>query len=55
MRTIDFPTITGWLAVSIRWMFLMVLTISLSFWGKILALPNILLIGLVCWNIALPC
>jgi signal transduction histidine kinase len=53
MRTLDSPYITDYFAVSIRWLFLLGMTISLSLRGRILDLPNILLIGLVCWNIAL--
>jgi len=40
-------------AVSIRWLFLLGLVISLSLGGNLLALPNILLIGLAFWNIVL--
>ena len=46
MRTTDTPYITDWFAVSIRWLFLLGLVISLSLGGNLLALPNILLIGL---------
>jgi signal transduction histidine kinase len=53
MRTTDSPYITDWFAVSIRWLFLLGLTISLSVGGNLLVLPNILLIGLACWNIVL--
>ena len=53
MHTSDTPFITDWFAVSIRWLFLLGITIALSLGGIMLALPNILLICLVCWNIAL--
>ena len=53
MRTTDTPYITDWFAVSIRWLFLLGLVISLSLGGNLLALPNILLIGLAFWNIVL--
>ncbi len=53
MRTTDSPYITDWFAISVRWLFLLGLTISLSLGGKLFDLPNILLIGLVCWNIGL--
>jgi signal transduction histidine kinase len=53
MRTSDSPYITDWFAVSIRWLFLLGSTISLSLGGRLIDLPNILLIGLAFWNIAL--
>ncbi|MGD0876984.1 MAG: histidine kinase [Anaerolineales bacterium] len=53
MRTTDTPYITDWFAVSIRWLFLVGLVISLSLGGNFLVLPNILLVGLACWNIFL--
>jgi signal transduction histidine kinase len=53
MRTSDSPFITDWFAVSLRWVFLLGLVISLSLGGNLLALPNILLLGLACWNIVL--
>jgi len=53
MRTTDTPYITDWFAVTIRWLFLLGLVVSLSLGGNILALPNILLLGLACWNIVL--
>jgi signal transduction histidine kinase len=53
MRTTDSPYITDWFAVSVRWLFLLGMTISLSLGGRMLDLPNILLIGLVGWNIGL--
>jgi signal transduction histidine kinase len=53
MRKTDSPYITDWFAVSIRWLFLLGISISLSLGGKLLELPNILLIGLVFWNIGM--
>ena len=53
MRITDSPYITDWFAVSIRWLFLLGASISLSLGGKLLDLPNILLVGLVFWNIGL--
>jgi signal transduction histidine kinase len=53
MRTSDSPFITDWFAVSIRWLFLLGVTISLSLWGNVLALPNVLLLALVGWNVFL--
>ena len=53
MRTTDTPYITDWFAVSIRWLFLVGLVISLALGGNFLVLPNILLVCLACWNIFL--
>ena len=53
MRTTDSPYITDWFAVSVRWLFLLGVTISLSLGGKLLDWPNILLIGMAFWNIGL--
>ena len=53
MRTSDSPYITDWFAVSVRWLFLLGVTISLSLGGKLLDWPNILLIGMAFWNIGL--
>lgn len=44
---------TDWFAVSIRWLFLLGLVTSLSLGRQLLGLVNLLLIGLVCWNIGL--
>ena len=53
MRKTDSPYVTDWFAVSIRWLFLLGLVTSLSLGGQLHAPVNILLIGLVCWNIGL--
>jgi signal transduction histidine kinase len=53
MSTSETSYVTDWLAISIRWLYLLGISISLSLGGQILALPNILLIGLLCWNICL--
>jgi signal transduction histidine kinase len=53
MRTNDSPFITDWFAVSVRWLFLLGMITSLSLSGRLLASPNILLIGLACWNVVL--
>ncbi|HEX7620909.1 MAG TPA: histidine kinase [Anaerolineales bacterium] len=53
MRASDSPYIADWFIVSLRWLVLLGLTISLSFGGQLLVLPNALLIGLVGWNIVL--
>ena len=51
MRTFDAPYITDWFAVSIRWLFLLGLVVSLSLWGNLLSWPNLLLVILAGWNI----
>ena len=51
MRTFDAPYITDWFAVSIRWLFLLGLVVSLSLWGNLLSWPNMLLVILAGWNI----
>ena len=53
MRSSDTPFVIDWFAVSLRWMFLLGMVVSLSLGGNFIALPNLLLIGLVGWNIAL--
>lgn len=53
MRTTDSLYVTDWFTVSIRWLFLLGLVISLSLGGNLLVLPNILLVGMACWNIVL--
>jgi len=53
MRASDSPFIPDWIIVSLRWLVLLGLTISLSVGGQLLVLPNILLIGLAGWNISL--
>jgi hypothetical protein len=53
MPASDSPFIADWFIVSLRWLVLLGLTISLSLGGQILVLPNVLLIGLASWNIVL--
>jgi signal transduction histidine kinase len=53
MYTSDSPFIADWFIVSLRWLVLLGLITSLSLGGQFLVLPNILLIGLAGWNIAL--
>ena len=53
MRSSDSPFAIDWFAVSLRWLFLLGMVISLSLGGNLLAMANILLILLVCWNITL--
>ena len=49
----DSPFVADWYIVSLRWLVLLGLVISLSLGGQILVPPNLLLIGLAGWNIAL--
>jgi len=53
MRASDSPFVADWFIVSLRWLVLLGLTISLSLGDQLLVLPNLLLIGLAGWNIAL--
>lgn len=53
MRKTDSPYITDWFAVSIRWLFLLGISITLSLGGRLLELPNLLLVGLAFWNIGM--
>ena len=53
MRTNESPYILDWVAITIRWLFLLGVTITLTLGRRLLDLPNILLVGLVCWNIGL--
>jgi len=53
MRSSDSPFVTDWFSVSLRWFFLLGVVFSLSLGGKLLISTNVLLLGLVGWNIAL--
>jgi signal transduction histidine kinase len=53
MRSSDSPFETDWFAVSLRWLVLLGVVISLSLGNKLLATANLLLIGLTGWNIIL--
>ena len=53
MRSSDSPYITDWFLVSLRWLFLLGVILSLALGGQLLILPNLLLIGWACWNIAM--
>jgi signal transduction histidine kinase len=53
MRASDSPFVADWFIVSLRWFVLLGLITSLSLGRQLLVLPNILLIGLAGWNIAL--
>jgi signal transduction histidine kinase len=53
MRTSESPFMADWYIVSLRWLILVGLITSLALGGQIYFLPNVLLIGLVGWNIVL--
>ena len=53
MRASDSPFVADWFIVSLRWLVLLGLILSLSLGGQLLVLPNALLVGLVAWNITL--
>lgn len=53
MHTSDSPFTADWFVVSLRWLTLLGLTISLSISARLLAPANLLLVGLAVWNIAL--
>jgi signal transduction histidine kinase len=53
MRTSDSPFVADWFIVSLRWLVLLGLIISLSLGGQLLVLPNAVLLGLAGWNIVL--
>jgi signal transduction histidine kinase len=53
MRTSDSPFVADWFIVSLRWLVLLGLIVSLSLGGQLFILPNVILVGLAGWNIAL--
>jgi signal transduction histidine kinase len=53
MRSSDSPFVTDWFSVSLRWLVLLGVVISLSLGNKLLAMANLLLIGLTGWNVVL--
>jgi len=50
MRTSDTPYVADWFVVSLRWLALMGLTVSLALGNELLARHNLLLLGLTIWN-----
>jgi signal transduction histidine kinase len=50
MHTSDSPFVADWFVVSLRWLILLGLTISLALGNQLLALPNLLLLLLTLWN-----
>jgi signal transduction histidine kinase len=53
VHTSDSPFTADWFVVSLRWLTLLGLTISLSISGRLVAPANLLLVGLAVWNIGL--
>ena len=53
MPSSDSPFVADWFVISLRWLALLGLVISLSLGNSLIAVPNLLLAGLVAWNIAL--
>jgi signal transduction histidine kinase len=53
MRASDSPFVGDWYVISLRWLVLLGLVISIALGGQILVLPNILLVVLAAWNIVL--
>ena len=53
MPSTDSPLAADWFVVSLRWLALLGLAISLSLGNTLLAVPNLLLVGLAIWNIVM--
>ena len=53
MRTSDPSSLADWFVVSVRWLTLLGLTVSLSLHGRLVSLPGLLLFALAVWNIAM--
>jgi signal transduction histidine kinase len=53
MRVSDSPYIADWFSVSLRWLVILGLTISITLAGQLLSLPSTLLIVLAIWNLVL--
>ncbi len=52
-RSSDSPYVPDWLIISLRWLALLGVVVSLALGEHLSALPNILLVGMVVWNIVL--
>jgi hypothetical protein len=46
-------SLTDWFVVSVRWLTVLGLTVSLSLHGRLVSLPGMLLFALAVWNIAM--
>ncbi|MDI6770543.1 MAG: GAF domain-containing sensor histidine kinase [Anaerolineales bacterium] len=53
MRNSPSPSLTDWLVISLRWLTILGLTVSLSLHGSLGNAPILLLLGLAAWNIGL--
>jgi len=53
MRRYESPYVADWLAASMRWLVMMVLTLSLALRGQLSNLPFVVLAVMVVWNIAM--
>ena len=53
MRTSDPSSLADWFVVSVRWLTILGLTVSLSLHGSLGNAPILLLLGLAVWNIAM--
>ncbi|MFC2028759.1 histidine kinase [Chloroflexota bacterium] len=53
MRTYETPYISDWFVISLRWLTIVGLSISLGVGNQLLNLNNLLLGGLIAWNLAL--
>jgi signal transduction histidine kinase len=53
MRTFDSPYIADWFAISLRWLAILGLTVSLAMGDQLLLPRNLFLVGLTAWNLTL--
>jgi len=53
MRTFESPYISDWFAITLRWLSLIGLTITLTMADQLMFPRNLLLVGLVAWNLIL--
>ena len=53
MRRYETPYVTDWYAASLRWLMLVVLTLSLSLRGQLGHPPFLVLVLMFLWNIAM--
>lgn len=53
MRTYDSPYVSDWFAISLRWLALLGLTVSLAQGDQLMLPRNLFLVGLTAWNLVL--
>jgi len=53
MRTFESPYIADWFAITLRWLSIIGLTISLTMADQLMFPRNLLLVGLIAWNLIL--